>query len=370
MAANRQQQGDAVLAEQITDFGPHLFRIARGILRDDHLAEDAVAQTYLRAWQRRRTLRSAKKLGAWLRQICRNESRRLLADLRRHRRQVAESAELQTEVAGPARLWERELRHDLISKLPKQLAVCAEMRFFDGMSNSEIASVTALPLSTVRGRIYQSRKHLRKEIEMTSQTQGTIERGGEKSIKARSGRVDWRGAKIRYLGAFWGGQMTLYDATGKRLSRRPAVVTADALREASEWARGDESGGPTFCMAWEMSGNLEVEMGGSALGVPSGRDYQSRCTRSHRRGTKKALFSIAGPPAKGDQYVRIGSTLWGEENRETAQPFRFIPSGKGFNLLSGAIAVSGPTLGTVLVCPPTPHAPEGDLRANGCHLIT
>ena len=128
MDGSRQRQGDRDFAGEITAFAGDLFRVARAILRDDHLAEDAVGQVYLKAWQRRRTLRSAAKLGPWLRQICRNESRRLLASLRRQRRHLADLPARQGHDAGPVSLWESELRRDLLSKLPEALKMCAEMQ--------------------------------------------------------------------------------------------------------------------------------------------------------------------------------------------------------------------------------------------------
>lgn len=349
MNSNRQRQGDADFAGKIIALRIDLFRIARAILPDDHLAEDAVGQAYLRAWQQRRTLRSPAKLGAWLRQICRNEARRLLEGLKRHPRYLADVAVLQGHDAGPARQWERELRRDLLTRLPESLKVCAEMHFFDGMSYSEIASVTALPLSTVRGRIYQSRKHLRKEIEMTSQTQAPSCPTGEETIEARAGRTEWRGARIRYLGSFWGGQTALYDATGKRLSRRPAVISVEALRRASEKTFSTDRDGPTLCLAWEMSGNPEVMMGSNAFGVPSGRDCQPCCALKVLRGRKKCVFFVGGAPAEGDRYVRVASRLWGGANGETVKPFRFVP--KGHDLSSWGIATAPAGFGAVFVCP-------------------
>lgn len=184
---------------------------------------------------------------------------------------------------------------------------------------------------------------------MTTQMQSPPSRTDEETINARGGRIEWRGARIRYLGAFLGGQMALYDAAGKRLSRRPAAITAEALRRASERTFSGADG-PALCLAWEISGNLEVVMGSNAIGIPSGRDCQPCCALSDRKGTKRVVFFVGGAPGDADRYVRVKSLLWGEANRETIHPFRFVPT--GHKALSGGVATAPAGLGAVYVCPP------------------
>ena len=72
-----------------------LYRIARGILRNDGEAEDVVQETYVRAFTHLESFRGDSSLATWLARIAMNEA---LGRLRRQR----PSVELSTLAAGRA----------------------------------------------------------------------------------------------------------------------------------------------------------------------------------------------------------------------------------------------------------------------------
>ena len=60
------QKGDQQAFERLTAANhPRLFRVAYGILRDRHLAEDATQQAFLDIWRTIRRLRDPAKFEAW-----------------------------------------------------------------------------------------------------------------------------------------------------------------------------------------------------------------------------------------------------------------------------------------------------------------
>lgn len=60
------QQGDQGAFERLTAANhPRLFRVAYGVLRDRHLAEDATQQAFLDIWRTIRRLRDPSKFEAW-----------------------------------------------------------------------------------------------------------------------------------------------------------------------------------------------------------------------------------------------------------------------------------------------------------------
>src|SRR3984893_15915245 len=82
----RWRAGDRGAFEEVMDrYGLQLLRTARLILRDPTLAEDAVQETFLKAWQRIGSLRDEDP-GPWLTRIAMNESISLYR--RRHRFQA------------------------------------------------------------------------------------------------------------------------------------------------------------------------------------------------------------------------------------------------------------------------------------------
>src|SRR5438132_6652107 len=82
----RCRDGDRDAFEEVVDrYGLQLLRTARLILRDPALAEDAIQETFLKAWQRISSLRDDDP-GPWLTRIAMNESISLYR--RRHRFQA------------------------------------------------------------------------------------------------------------------------------------------------------------------------------------------------------------------------------------------------------------------------------------------
>ncbi|GAG38238.1 unnamed protein product, partial [marine sediment metagenome] len=245
--------------------------------------EDAVAETYLKAWRKRSTLRDGRKLGAWLVAICRREATSLLRKVARARKR---EGKLEGEPpAAPSGWDERAYRAELLGRLPDALKVCATMFFVEGHSYAEIATVTGLPLSTVRGRISMSRDQLRKEITMSAET--TFPEWYDRFETARSqhGRAEWHGCRARFLGVSWSGAKALYNAGGKRLSRLPTALGKSPLwRKKKSFGRWYD--GPTLSFYWQLTGNLECSLGANAYGARTG----ASCTPSSA--------SIAGTPQK------------------------------------------------------------------------
>src|SRR5579864_6264152 len=82
----RCREGDRDAFQELVDrYGLRLLRTARLILRDQALAEDAVQETFLKAWHRINSLRDQDP-GPWLTRIAMNESISLYR--RRHRFQA------------------------------------------------------------------------------------------------------------------------------------------------------------------------------------------------------------------------------------------------------------------------------------------
>jgi RNA polymerase sigma-70 factor (ECF subfamily) len=147
---------------------PHLdaaWALARYLLRDDHDAQDAVQDAYLRAL-RRFDGRRGGDLRAWLLRIVRN----VCMDVHRGR---ARSAELAVddveEVAGGAPADAELLRgageaavRDAIERLPPEFREVILLREFEEMSYKRIAAVTGAPAGTVMSRLARARALLRR----------------------------------------------------------------------------------------------------------------------------------------------------------------------------------------------------------------
>ena len=159
----------------------HLFRAARGVLRDDLEAEDVVQEAYVRAFQGLAGFRGEASLSTWLTRIALNEA---LGRLRRRRTTVDLAAiEVAQQGGGAcilmfptaqaggdpegaaARREIRRLLEEAIDELPEAFRLVLVARDVDGMSVEETAQVLGVRPATVRTRLHRARRLIRAALD-------------------------------------------------------------------------------------------------------------------------------------------------------------------------------------------------------------
>jgi RNA polymerase sigma-70 factor, ECF subfamily len=155
-----------------------LFRSARSILKSDAETEDALQETYLRAWRALPSFRADAKLSTWLVRIVINES------LGRLRRSSAQVIPLDAAMAMPDQTTEawmeddpdhepdrmamrgevRRLMETHIDLLPDAFRTVFMLRAVEELSVEEIALALDIPESTVRTRFFRARGLLREAL--------------------------------------------------------------------------------------------------------------------------------------------------------------------------------------------------------------
>ena len=160
-----------------------LFRTARSILKDDTETEDALQESYLRAWRGLAAFRADAKLSTWLVRIVVNESLGRLRRLGRLGAQVipldaasATDAEdvlmtdtmPQNDSEQPERLAMRaEVRRMIearIDTLPDAFRTVFMLRAVEELSVEEVAVALEIPEATVRTRFFRARSLLREGL--------------------------------------------------------------------------------------------------------------------------------------------------------------------------------------------------------------
>ena len=219
------------------------------------------------------------------------------------------------------------------------------MFFVEGRSYGEIASIVALPLSTVRGRIHQSRLHLRKEIEMTRQPLVSSPYEREQTLRPRGGRLSWCGMKVRFLGSSWTGNPAMYDASGRRLTRIPARLGKSSLflgpREPESPAEGRH-----LLSFWELSGavswpsNYVTPLGLTASGAACpGADLPMPLRVEDVGGRQIVCCALRAP--EGERHLHYRGTIVGPCIPDGA--LRLLPGADMLDLEgAGWISISGP----------------------------
>lgn len=176
---DRARRGDreafGVLAGGAVD---RLYRIARLILRDTELAEDATQDALVRAWRDLPTLRDVERFDAWLYRLI----VRSCADVARHRKRYrAEITLLRSEPAEPDRasdLADRDQLERGLRRLSEAQRTILVMNFYLGMSPTETADALEIPVGTAKSRLHYAIEALRAALAADERTPEAIERKG------------------------------------------------------------------------------------------------------------------------------------------------------------------------------------------------
>ena len=179
----RAQQGDhaafALLAAAVV---PRLDKVARLIVRDPDLAQDAVQESLILAWRDLRGLRDPDRWEPWLHRLT---ARACVAMARsRHRRRV------EVELAGldvatttdfaPA-VADRELVDEALRRLEPDRRALVVMHVYLDMPLPEVADALGIPLGTAKSRLSRSLAALRVAMSADElRTSGVaVARGGQ-----------------------------------------------------------------------------------------------------------------------------------------------------------------------------------------------
>lgn len=142
--------------------------IAHAVLGDAHLAEDAAQETFAKAFYQLPHLKDRDKFPGWLAAICRNTAQ----DLVRKRKKLSPlpDADLLPDRKPPDDRI--EAARTAVRRLPDDQRELIYLRYYDGMSYQQIASVLELSEEAINGRLRRARK----EIADSLRQNGFIER--------------------------------------------------------------------------------------------------------------------------------------------------------------------------------------------------
>ena len=164
----------AALAGSPEDFAPIIARYKDAVfgvsiarLRDFDDAEDITQQVFIEAFERLASLKDPHRLGAWLRTIAIHRSIK-------HRKRGQRRAELDAvalpegEVPTPAEeLEQSELRDQVmaaIGRLSKVQRETVTLYYISGYSQQEVAAIQEVPLGTIKHRLHEARRKLKKDM--------------------------------------------------------------------------------------------------------------------------------------------------------------------------------------------------------------
>lgn len=161
---------ESAIRELYAEYGRVVFAVARRILGDRTLAEEATQQTFLQLWRAAATFDPSRELAPWIHTIC----RRAAIDILRHEgRRRAEALDtmgdhdpaLRVDGADLEQTWRRWQVREAIERLPVEEAQIVRLQHLEGFTHVEIAARLSIPLGTVKSRSHRAHRRLAQLLE-------------------------------------------------------------------------------------------------------------------------------------------------------------------------------------------------------------
>lgn len=155
-------------------YSKRLHYIAYSILKDSHLAEDVVQETFVKAFRKIDSIDHQQKIGAWLSAI---SARTAIDFLRAEKRKNCLPADQSiieavlfdsnrqhvTENEVEQRFFEKELNNSM-DGLKKEYREVLVLQLHYGLKEKEIAHRLHLRSTTIKNRLYRAKKQLKEAL--------------------------------------------------------------------------------------------------------------------------------------------------------------------------------------------------------------
>jgi RNA polymerase sigma-70 factor (ECF subfamily) len=151
-----------VLATSAAD---RLYAVARLILRETHLAEDAVQEALVKAWQQLPSLRDPDRFDAWVYRLvvnaCADQGRQL-----RRWSSVVKPLPIDRAVADDtASVADRDTLERAFTRLKPEQRTVVVLHHHGGFSAAEIAQMLGIPEGTARSRLHYATAAMRAALQ-------------------------------------------------------------------------------------------------------------------------------------------------------------------------------------------------------------
>lgn len=155
---------EETLTDLVQRYQTALLRLCYAYLHDRTMAEDAVQETFLKAYRGLCQFRGEAEIRTWLSRIAVNTCRdaRRSAWFRRVNRAV--TPDMLPEKAPEGSPTDDEITAAVMN-LPIQLRECVLLYYFQEMNTVEIASALGVSQQAVSGRLKRAKERLRRELE-------------------------------------------------------------------------------------------------------------------------------------------------------------------------------------------------------------
>lgn len=154
------RRGDTQAFERIVrGLLPEVLRLARHLVRDEHLAEDVAQEVFIRAFQALGGFRGESRVSTWILRITRNTS----VDAIRREGRLRRFTE-RVEPAPTPDLSTRAELDEALQRLPIELREAFVVIEIFGLGYEDAAQVLSVRPGTLKSRMHRCRKLLVREL--------------------------------------------------------------------------------------------------------------------------------------------------------------------------------------------------------------
>jgi RNA polymerase sigma-70 factor (ECF subfamily) len=154
----------------IQKYHNELYYTALGIVRSEWDARDICQETFIKVFSSLNKLKDTSKIRQWMNRILINKCN----DYFRYNKRVAVSNYIEVKsFSGVENVEKIDLLKAILS-LKEETRVVLTLRYFQGFPLKEIADILDIPIGTVKSRIYNGLKELRKLMKIDKKGRETL----------------------------------------------------------------------------------------------------------------------------------------------------------------------------------------------------
>ncbi len=158
-------KGDRKAIELLYDnYADTLFGVIKNIIKDDGLAKDVLQDTFVKFWKKGKTYDPEKaKLFTWLLRITRNTAIDKYRSINNRGDKEIQTSEFNVNIKSKRQFSPQLLdMGDHVARLDLKYREIIRALFYQGMTQKEASEALNLPLGTVKTRLRDGLKNLRK----------------------------------------------------------------------------------------------------------------------------------------------------------------------------------------------------------------
>lgn len=151
----------AALGEVYARYERAVWSVAVRVTGSDHLAQEAVQETFVRAWRSAATYDPARDLGSWLLGVARFAALDVVrAEARPTRGGHAAETDTAVESPGMDRAWLAWAVQEGLRGLADHEREIVRLAFFEDLGHAQIAERLGIPVGTVKSRLHRANRRL------------------------------------------------------------------------------------------------------------------------------------------------------------------------------------------------------------------